>query len=137
MDFSELLVLMVIALILFGPEDLPKIARATGKAVHSIRKLAQEFTRELRNTANDPVNIVNKALEYPQPKSTPAQTQNAGTEHTDKGKQDQELLKQDRELLTYEENNLLDNNVGRQDRDDPLAALPPGMVSYEEESASR
>lgn len=79
MDFSELLVLMVIALILFGPEDLPKIARAMGKAVHAIRTLAQEFTRELQNAAADPVNAVNKAMEYK-------------SEDTSNEKPDQELL---------------------------------------------
>ncbi len=45
---GELLLILVVAFIFVGPEDLPKVARALGKAVRLVRKSINEFT-ELTN----------------------------------------------------------------------------------------
>lgn len=43
---SELIVILLIAFIVVGPKDLPKIARALGKAVRSARAMVEEVKRE-------------------------------------------------------------------------------------------
>ncbi|MBF0387534.1 MAG: twin-arginine translocase TatA/TatE family subunit [Candidatus Omnitrophica bacterium] len=44
LGFPELLVILVIALLLFGAERLPKIAQSMGKAVNEFKKGMQEST---------------------------------------------------------------------------------------------
>ena len=43
---QELLVILIIALILFGPKKLPELARTFGKAVAEFNKAKDEFSRE-------------------------------------------------------------------------------------------
>jgi sec-independent protein translocase protein TatA len=43
---SELLVILVLALLLFGPKKLPELARALGKATGEYHKAAREFEKE-------------------------------------------------------------------------------------------
>ena len=47
----ELIVILIVALIVVGPNKLPEIARKLGKGVHTsrniIRNLSQEITKEL------------------------------------------------------------------------------------------
>lgn len=43
---AELLVILLIAFVVVGPKDLPKIARALGRAVKSIRGMVEEVKRE-------------------------------------------------------------------------------------------
>ena len=43
----ELLVVLIIALLLFGAERLPKIARSMGQAVNEFKKGMQETASEL------------------------------------------------------------------------------------------
>ena len=54
MGMSEIFIIMAIALILFGPEDLPDIARTIGKVVFEIRKATQELTKEFQNSIDPP-----------------------------------------------------------------------------------
>ncbi len=48
--FQELVVLLVIVLIIFGPKNLPKIGQALGKSIkefkHATRDLSDEFKDE-------------------------------------------------------------------------------------------
>ncbi|MBQ7221114.1 MAG: twin-arginine translocase TatA/TatE family subunit [Synergistaceae bacterium] len=44
--FSELLLILVIAYVFVGPEDLPKVARWLGRAVKRIRLLVRELRTE-------------------------------------------------------------------------------------------
>jgi TatA/E family protein of Tat protein translocase len=50
---QEMLVIIVLALLLFGPKELPKIARTLGKAMTEFRRAQQElkttFNREMQN----------------------------------------------------------------------------------------
>ena len=41
--FLELMVLAVIALVVVGPKDLPKLMRGLGRATAQLRKMADEF----------------------------------------------------------------------------------------------
>jgi Tat protein translocase TatB subunit len=49
----ELLVVMVIALLILGPQRLARTARSAGKMVREMRQLGGEFTRALMDEAED------------------------------------------------------------------------------------
>lgn len=42
---SELLVVLVVALIIFGPRKLPELGRSLGKAMHQMRSASEDFKR--------------------------------------------------------------------------------------------
>ncbi|MCL2075415.1 MAG: Sec-independent protein translocase protein TatB [Betaproteobacteria bacterium] len=46
-SFSELLVIALVALIVIGPERLPRVARVAGLMVGRIRRYAQDFKQEI------------------------------------------------------------------------------------------
>ncbi|MDI6880251.1 MAG: twin-arginine translocase TatA/TatE family subunit [Desulfitobacteriaceae bacterium] len=142
MNFSEIVLLMAIALILFGPEDLPDIARAVGKIVYEIRKATSELTDGFKDIVDSPMHTLNKAFEET--------TQRTAVEKADTPDSEQH------DLITYDgkpatevsspaaaenaenvaqEDSQIEGPSGRED--DPLAELPPGMVTYEEKGASR
>ncbi|MFY9268231.1 MAG: Sec-independent protein translocase protein TatB [Candidatus Manganitrophaceae bacterium] len=45
--FPELLLILVIALIVLGPDRLPEIARAVGRGLHQIRRATEEVRAEI------------------------------------------------------------------------------------------
>lgn len=64
MDFlgigpGELLLILIVALIIFGPNKIPEIARTLGRTLRAIRKASAELTttvtRELEATKNEPL----------------------------------------------------------------------------------
>ena len=48
LNISKLLVLAVIALIVFGPYELPKIAAQAGRALRDLRRIAEGARNDLR-----------------------------------------------------------------------------------------
>ena len=48
LSIGKILVLLVIALVIFGPDQLPKIAQQAGRALRDLRKLAESATRDLK-----------------------------------------------------------------------------------------
>ena len=52
LGFSEMLVVVVIALLVFGPERLPELARNAGKAVARFRSEASRSVEELKRAAD-------------------------------------------------------------------------------------
>jgi sec-independent protein translocase protein TatB len=48
LSFTKLLVLAVLALVIFGPDQLPKIAAQAGKALRDLRRLADLAKADLR-----------------------------------------------------------------------------------------
>lgn len=44
--FAELLLILLIAFVVVGPKDLPKVARALGRFVRYIRQMIEEVKRE-------------------------------------------------------------------------------------------
>ncbi len=50
--FPELVVILVVALIVLGPERLPEVARALGKGLAELRRATSGLTEELNNARN-------------------------------------------------------------------------------------
>jgi sec-independent protein translocase protein TatB len=48
LSITKIAVLLVIALVIFGPDQLPKIAQQAGRALRDLRKLADAATRDLK-----------------------------------------------------------------------------------------
>jgi TatA/E family protein of Tat protein translocase len=46
---TEILVVLLIALLLFGPQKLPEIARQVGKAMGEVRRLMDDTVRTIQN----------------------------------------------------------------------------------------
>lgn len=62
MSLTEIAVIIFVVLILFGPEDLPEVARALGKIVRQVRRYTSEISEEFKNVIEEPGKIVNDAL---------------------------------------------------------------------------
>lgn len=48
LNFTKILVLAVIAIVVFGPDQLPKMARQAGNTLRELRRLADGATRDIR-----------------------------------------------------------------------------------------
>ncbi len=48
MGMGEILLVIVVALIIWGPGRIPEIARTLGKAVSTLRKTSSELTTQIR-----------------------------------------------------------------------------------------
>ncbi len=48
---SELILIFVIALIVFGPKKLPEIGKSLGKAMHDFKQATNEFKEKLESEA--------------------------------------------------------------------------------------
>lgn len=161
MGLGEILIILVIALIIFGPDDLPDIARKLGKIVYQVRKSMNEMSKEFKDAMDTPSNVLNKALEQSVSTSSRGGKRTADASPDEESKEktegekakdgsekdetlDEVLLKdkvllKDEELLKYEdeESGPEDSSVEDNSSRDPLSKLPPDMVSYEEKGASR
>ena len=51
----EVLVVLVVALLVLGPQRLPDAARQLGRAISELRRVTGGFQAELRDAINDPV----------------------------------------------------------------------------------
>ncbi|PPS44172.1 TatA/E family twin arginine-targeting protein translocase [Chroococcidiopsis sp. TS-821] len=47
----EMAVIMIVALLIFGPKKLPEIGRSMGKAVRSFQEASKEFEQEFKREA--------------------------------------------------------------------------------------
>jgi len=81
----EMAVIMVLALLIFGPKKLPEIGRSMGKAIRGFQEASKEFENEFKKeaeriekTVNDPTREPMKAtLEPPEPKALASADSNA------------------------------------------------------------
>ena len=53
LGIPELILLLVLALIIFGPGKLPDIGRSMGKAINEFKQASREITREYTAEATD------------------------------------------------------------------------------------
>lgn len=64
-NFSELVVILVVTLLLFGPDKLPEIARQLGKLAAEARKATNAVRREFYNTVYQPAEEVRREILAP------------------------------------------------------------------------
>lgn len=48
LSIEKIAVLLVLAVVIFGPEQLPKLAQQAGRALRDLRRLADSATRDLK-----------------------------------------------------------------------------------------
>lgn len=53
----ELFVILVVALLVLGPNKLPEVARQVGKAIGEVRRLGAGFQAEMRDAMQEPVKL--------------------------------------------------------------------------------
>ncbi len=72
----EMVVIMVVALLVFGPKKLPEIGRSLGKGIRSFQDASKEFEaefkREAEQIAKTPSPPMEATLEPSQPTLAPA-----------------------------------------------------------------
>jgi sec-independent protein translocase protein TatA len=80
----EMALILVLALLVFGPKKLPEIGRSLGKALTSFQKASKEFEEELKREAQQVEKAVSSpmkaALETEPPKALSPQDSNATEE---------------------------------------------------------
>ena len=59
---GEILVLLLVGLLVLGPERLPAAVRQMGKVLHQVRKVTVGFQEELRSAVEDPIVDVKASL---------------------------------------------------------------------------
>jgi len=55
LGFSEVLVILIVALVVFGPEKLPQLGRSLGQAMREFRRATQSLTEEVTRAAAEEV----------------------------------------------------------------------------------
>ncbi len=57
LGFPELILILVIALVIFGPGKLPDIGASIGKAIKEFKKASRQLTRDDESAAGDDTKI--------------------------------------------------------------------------------
>ncbi len=70
---GELLVILVVALIVLGPDKLPDAARKIGNVMGELRRMSAGFQEEIRSAMDAPVQAVRSVTADP-PSAPPAPT---------------------------------------------------------------
>lgn len=55
LGWAEIAVIVVVALVVLGPEKLPGAARQIGSVIRQIRKVSTGFQQELQNALDEPI----------------------------------------------------------------------------------
>ena len=67
----EVTVILVLALLIFGPKKLPELGKQLGKTLQSLKNASNEFQNELNKAVNEPENTnPNKIFEKNEPENT-------------------------------------------------------------------
>lgn len=67
LSLGEVILLGIIALIVIGPEDLPKMARTIGRFINELKRTTGDLTSDLREQAKfDPIRFLE---DQPKPKA--------------------------------------------------------------------
>jgi sec-independent protein translocase protein TatA len=75
--FGEILVILLLALMIFGPKRLPEMGRTVGRSLREFRKAAADLRAEIESDTDDDVPRVPSPADQPQtdadqPQTTPA-----------------------------------------------------------------
>ena len=55
LGWAEIAVIVVVALVVLGPEKLPGAARQIGNVIRQLRKISTGFQQELQNALDEPI----------------------------------------------------------------------------------
>lgn len=121
MGLGEIILILAVALILFGPEDLPKIARVIGKLIYETRKLTHDFTKEFENFIETPEQKKSEKRSNNLTKADPPTTENSSSNSN---------FQPESGVMQPDSSSAQPENV------DPLAELPKGMVIVEKKDSS-
>jgi sec-independent protein translocase protein TatA len=81
----EMAVIMVLALLVFGPKKLPEIGRSLGKTIRSFQNATKEFEEEFKREAEQieqPPKAPMEATLEPQPALSPAEPESIAPDST-------------------------------------------------------
>ncbi len=67
----EVTVILVLALLIFGPKKLPELGKQLGKTLQSLKNASNEFQNELNKAVNEPEDSkTNNMIEKNKPENT-------------------------------------------------------------------
>ncbi len=67
----EVTVILLLALLIFGPKKLPELGKQLGKTLQSLKNASNEFQNELNKAVNDSENTkTNNMIEKNEPENT-------------------------------------------------------------------
>ena len=67
----EVTVILVLALLIFGPKKLPELGKQLGKTLQSLKNASNEFQNELNKAVNEPEDTkTNNMIEKNKPEDT-------------------------------------------------------------------
>ena len=67
----EVTVILVLALLIFGPKKLPELGKQLGKTLQSLKNASNEFQNELNKAVNEPEDTkTNYMIEKNKPENT-------------------------------------------------------------------
>lgn len=98
---GELILILLVVLLLFGPNKLPELARSVGKGLRSVRKAQEDLTQQIRDISAEvaepikdttvqvktDVEAIGRTMEQPnnriaeQPNTEPPATSNDDLQH--------------------------------------------------------
>ncbi|MGV0751725.1 twin-arginine translocase TatA/TatE family subunit [Empedobacter brevis] len=53
LDFQEVVIIMVVAVVIFGPDKIPEIARGLGTAVRKLKEASEDIKQEIMNPVQE------------------------------------------------------------------------------------
>jgi len=71
----EMALIMIVALLIFGPKKLPEIGRSVGKAIRGFQEASNEFQNEFKREAEQLEQAVKTTAELEPKQIEPAQPQ--------------------------------------------------------------
>lgn len=64
LDFQEIIIILVVAVVIFGPDKIPEIARGLGQAVRKMKEATEDIKQEILNPAEnlDPTKEIRETI---------------------------------------------------------------------------
>ena len=68
---ADMLIIGAAALLFFGPDQLPKVAKRAGQVVREVQNTSQAFIREMERAADEGERVPDHIVEPPSPAGAP------------------------------------------------------------------
>ncbi len=89
-SFLELLVVLVVALLVFGPDKLPEIAKTLGKVSGELKRNADALRREFYNNIYPPPEEIKQRIDFQQRQLVSTDTTKSETPPNDQNREESE-----------------------------------------------